>query len=335
MVSNIKSSKKFLKAGLDDSMLRYIALLSIVILFNIFLLGKNDNNLHRESYIMEPLNFLSDLVESLRVLPKDYDSLKIELNTFQEALGLLPKYICKGPFLDDNVTTKLVYIFSDLLMISDIEVTANIQFLNFWDNVKKVSSDILVSLFTKLDQQREFIIEELISHVEKLPTKRIQKKLRKVNCENIYITDFTFTLMSMLENINCYSFCSNMKELTSENIELLKENYKKQEEFLFHIVEHINDTILDRFFKNPSSSRYVIDNFVQDLLLLIPSPQWPVTEKILSSLLKKLLKVFGPSIQLSANIETICLQHIGTIGSTIFDIKCSTREHEDNNLSKL
>ncbi|CAI1831200.1 hypothetical protein SEUBUCD646_0B03030 [Saccharomyces eubayanus] len=335
MVSNIKSSKKFLKAGFDDSMLRYIALLSIVILFNIFLLGKNDNNLHRESYIMEPLNFLSDLVESLRVLPKDYDSLKIELNTFQEALGLLPKYICKGPFLDDNVTTKLVYIFSDLLMISDIEVTANIQFLNFWDSVKKASSDILVSLFSKLDQQREFIIEELISHVEKLPTKRIQKKLRKVSCENIYITDFTFTLMSMLENINCYTFCSNMKELTSENIELLKENYKIQEQFLFNTIEHINDTILELFFKNPSSSRYVIDNFVQDLLLLIPSPQWPITEKILSSLLKKLLKVFGPSIQLSANIETICLQHIGSIGSKIFDIKCSTREHEDNNLIKI
>lgn len=57
MVCNIKFSKSSLKMGLDDSMLRYIALLSTIVLFNIFLLGKNDSNLHRESYIMEPLNF--------------------------------------------------------------------------------------------------------------------------------------------------------------------------------------------------------------------------------------------------------------------------------------
>ncbi|CAI4058419.1 cohesin-loading factor complex subunit SCC2 SKDI_04G4020 [Saccharomyces kudriavzevii IFO 1802] len=335
MVSNINSSKSSLKTGLDDSMLRYIALLSIVILFNIFLLGKKDNNLHRESFIMEPLNFLSDLIESLKILPDEYDSLKMELNTFQEALSLLPKYIYNGPFLDDNVTTKLVYIFSDLLMNNDIETTTNIQFQSFWDNVKRVSSDVLVSLFTKLDQQREFIIEELISHVEKLPTKRIQKKLRKINNENIYITDFTFTLMSMLENLNCYTFCGHMKELASEDIQELKNEYKNQDEFLFCVIEHINHTILERFFKNPSSLRYVIDNFVQDLLLLITSPQWPVTEKILGSLLKRLFGVFSPSVQLSANIETICLQHIGNIGSTIFDIKCSTREREDNNLIKM
>ncbi|EJS42345.1 scc2p [Saccharomyces arboricola H-6] len=335
MVSNIMFSKKALKTGLDDSMLRHIALLSTVVLFNIFLLGRNDNNLHRESYIMEPLNFLSDLIESLRIVPNEYDSLKIELNAFQEALGLLPKYIYNGPFLDDNVATKLVYIFSDLLMSNDIETTANIQFQNFWDNVKRTSSEILVSLFTKLDQQREFIIEELISHIEKLPKKRTQKKLRKIKNENIYITDFTFTLMSMLENINCYTFCGYMKELTTEHIESLKNEYKNQDEFLSNVIEHINHTILERFFKNPSSLRYVIDNFVQDLLLLIPYPQWPVTEKILSSLLKRFMKVFSPSIQVSANIETICLQHIGNIGSTIFDIKCSTRDHEDNNLIKM
>lgn len=175
MVCNIKFSKSSLKMGLDDSMLRYIALLSTIVLFNIFLLGKNDSNLHRESYIMEPLNFLSDLIESLKILTIEYGSLKIEFDTFQEALELLPKYIRNGPFLDDNVTAKLVYIFSDLLMNNDIEATTNIQFQSFWDNVKRISSDILVSLFGSFDQQRGFIIEELLSHIEKLPTKRIQK----------------------------------------------------------------------------------------------------------------------------------------------------------------
>lgn len=175
MVCNIKFSKSSLKMGLDDSMLRYIALLSTIVLFNIFLLGKNDSNLHRESYIMEPVNFLSDLIESLKILTIEYGSLKIEFDTFQEALELLPKYIRNGPFLDDNVTAKLVYIFSDLLMNNDIEATTNIQFQSFWDNVKRISSDILVSLFGSFDQQRGFIIEELLSHIEKLPTKRIQK----------------------------------------------------------------------------------------------------------------------------------------------------------------
>ncbi|CAI4951105.1 BEM_collapsed_G0010800.mRNA.1.CDS.1 [Saccharomyces cerevisiae] len=179
MVCNIKFSKSSLKMGLDDSMLRYIALLSTIVLFNIFLLGKNDSNLHRESYIMEPLNFLSDLIESLKILTIEYGSLKIEFDTFQEALELLPKYIRNGPFLDDNVTAKLVYIFSDLLMNNDIEATTNIQFQSFWDNVKRISSDILVSLFGSFDQQRGFIIEELLSHIEKLPTKRIQKKTKK------------------------------------------------------------------------------------------------------------------------------------------------------------
>lgn len=173
-------------------------------------------------------------------------------------------------------------------MNNNVEVTATIQFQNFWDDVKRVSSDILVALFSNLDQQRDFIIEELISHVERLPTKRIQKKLRRVSMENIYITDFTLTLMSMLENINCYTLCGQMKEIIPENIEQLKIEYKKQDEFLFNVVEHINDTILERFLKNPSSLRYVIDNFVQDLLLLLPFPQWPVTERLLSSLLKKL-----------------------------------------------
>lgn len=97
MVCNIKFSKSSLKMGLDDSMLRYIALLSTIVLFNIFSLGKNDSNLHRESYIMEPVNFLSDLIESLKILTIEYGSLKIEFDTFQEALELLPKYIRNGP----------------------------------------------------------------------------------------------------------------------------------------------------------------------------------------------------------------------------------------------
>lgn len=310
---------------------------STICIFTIFKFNRSDKRLSLERYVLTPLNFIATAFESTTAIGDMIQSdLKTETSYLNESISLLPLYIQNSPYLDDGLITKLVYVFTGVLMNdnSDFATLIASQNTNVLENIKNSSTAILVSLFAKLPDQRDFILQELLTQSEGLPLKRLQKKLRKVD-NGTYVTDFTITILKMLEIFNCYDYAKSLNEITPDTLRLLENENHKQQQGLQNISETINETIVRQFLENTTKYRHVLDHYAQDLTQLLPCPQWPAVNELLSSLMKKLLTIFSPTHSRNTNIDSTCLQILGNIGSSIFELKCKIGSKLSKNLIEL
>lgn len=332
--TNIKICKEQVNIMENEPFFQRVALGSASVIFMVFLLDKNDSKLYLEEYFLAPIQFISETVELIKEDSQNLPKHQMVLLLLQATLSLLPPYVKKRPNLDDGFVTKLVYMFSDLLMSNFLYTAGNIQLQNCLENIKSISTQVLVTIFEKLPEQRMFIIDELLSRLESLPMTRSQKKLKCIN-NSLYSTHFTFTLVSMLQTINSYDYCSRIDELNEDALADVSSYHQELQNALNADIHHINEVVLNKCFHNVSKYRYILENYTQDLLAMVLYPNWSISEIILDSLLKKLLLVFSPSQQRTANVEAFALQIAGNIGSTILDIRLSIRDAEDNNLIKI
>lgn len=332
---NISLAQNVEIEGSQKQMLNRIAHASVSLIFTVFLMEGDDKRLSLERYLLTPLDFVGNSVKKIKQLLSDQESLRNELVLLHQSVLLLPSYISRRPFLDKGLITKLIYTFTDLVMDNELEEVSNTLSLQHCkENLKSESINILVALFAKLPDQRELIIEELLSNAEKMPTKRVQKRLKKVESET-YVTDFTRTILLLLEHVNCCDFVKNCLISQPNLVTTVAERHIEETRFLYGFCDQLTESIFDRFMKSTSSYRHILENYVQDLLVLLPFPQWSVTQDLLTSMTKKLLMIFDPSNPQPTSIETICLHLLGSIGLAMFQIKCGTKSEKASNLVKL
>lgn len=335
LVLNIKTAETYDVEESDNQTLNRIAHASVSLIFTTFLLEGNDKRLSLERYILTPLEFIGNSVRKIKKSLNNLTILKTELSLIHQSISLLPSYIYHRPFLDKGLITKLIYIFTDLLMDNDLDSASNSLSLQYCrDNLKLESSNILISLFSKLPDQRELIIEELLSNVERMPTKRVQRKLRKVQ-NDVFVTDFTMTVVSLLETLNSYDFAKAIATSQPDLISTVNERYLEDTRELEGFANQLAESIFDRFVKSTTNYRHVLDNYVQDLIALLKFPQWCVSQDLLFFISRKLLFAFDPSYPQSANVESTCLHLLGSVGLAMFEIKCSTDRKDANNLVRL
>ena len=177
--------------------------------------------------------------------------------------------------------------------------------------------------------------DDLLERIDTLPQKRLQKYLRKVD-NSIYVNDLTITILKMLESLNCYGFCTSVKDDDEDLMHILSGIEKNCSTAVDNLVEHINNTILNKFFEEPLKYRHSLDHYVRDLIDIFASPRWPAAHTILASLTKRLLRTLSPSQpRKSANIENISLQLLGQIGCAIFGVKCRTKQAQSTSITQL
>lgn len=334
MVDNIVHCSERLNEDSENILLKQVAYMSIIILFTVHLFELDNQKLTYQHYVLEPINFLAKTSECLKVYIKGEKLSKTEITSFKQCISLLPAYISSKPYIDEELVTKLIYMFTDLLLNEEVEFQDDIQLQNSWDGVKKISSGVIIALFNKLPDQREFILEEFLSQIDKIPSKRLQKKLWKIS-NNTFATNFTITLLEMLETINGYD---DLKFLSKDDTDFAAKA-QKVIQLKFDDLEGIFDVIIsfimDKTYENPSRYRHVLENVVFDLIALVPLKDWPVAEGLLTELFKRMLLTFSPSHPKNTNVESICLQLIGNIGSMIYEVKCDTPNEYTNNLVKI
>lgn len=333
MIKNIINCESY--TSLDDKssgITKRITNMSVHIIFSVFLLKRPEREIYLEKYILIPTAYLSKFINEIK---ENYLSKNIhpDLVLLSQSIQLLPAYIRQNTYLDDGFLTKLIYFFADIITDSAITFTSNASMQHTWDNIKALSSDVLVAIFQVVPAQRLFLINELLSNIDKLPSKRVQRTLNKISKDK-YATYFTTCLLTLLANINSFEVLSHQEGTTDDTIALFKREKKEQEKLASDFIEHINQTILKRFLQNSTKYRYILESFVQDLVILFRLPTWFIASEVLSSLLNKLLSIFESS-STSSLVETSCLQIVGQIGSAIFDVKHSTLSKQDNNIVKL
>lgn len=333
LVENIKISSAFERQRSND-VLSSVSHLSCTAIFIILQSENNDRRLLKDEYVLAPTNFINEAFENLKEKAKDCGTVKDQLISLCGSISSFSGFLKKRPSIDEGLMTRIVYSICNMLMSNDFESSANLQVQTYKENIRSISTEILVTVFSLFPDQREFIIEELVTNIERLPTKRTQRRLKKIDSET-YVTDFTFTIISMLELLNSYESCRSISKNDENFIDLLEEKYKKSNHYLEYYTNRISETILHKCIHSFAKHRHSLENYIQDLIALLPYPTWSLSQYLLSGIMKKLLLVLNSSNQQSANIETVVLQMVGSVGASIFDIKCKTLPNQGSNSIQL
>ena len=315
-----------------DRMTKIIATLSINIIFSIFLLKRHEREIYMEKYAVIPIKYLSNFITEMKERSAS-KNLQYDLVLLTHSIQYLPRYIRQNTYLDDGLLTKLIYIFTDVIIDSTTSFSISASDQYCWDNIKNLSCEILVAIFQLVPTQRLFLINEFLSNIDKLPLKRIHKKIKTV-ARDRHVTYFTECLVTMLQNINALEILNTVNGETDDIIDMFKKKNMEQEKQLSKFIDHINESIFKKFLQNSIKYRYIMEAYILDLIALFRLPSYYIASRVLSSMLSKLLDVFD-STSTSAVVETTCLLIVGQIGSALFDVKLNTLPQQDNNIVKL
>ncbi|CCE65445.1 hypothetical protein TPHA_0L00880 [Tetrapisispora phaffii CBS 4417] len=335
LIANIENIKEeFLDFGSEHEILyKTVAYTSIFTIFTLLQMHYEDSQFHLEKYILVPLNYLKERIYSINNNDTLNEISSTELSMLFKTINQIPEYIKRYKFIGEELATVLNYVFSELVMNFEVN-PSNIKAQHYWVEIKEASVNVLVALFQYISNQRIFIIEYLITHMENLPLKRTQKKLRKI-ANNVYISDFTIAIAQMLESIQQGSFNNHVSDLNNDVYLKMVEEYKENMKEIATLIDHIHSIIIDKFKENPSDVRHVLSNYITDLLIMLPNSSWPIAEELLSSIMKRLLLIFEPNSNHSAVVESMALQLLNSIGTEIFALKCSTKSTETYNLIEV
>lgn len=296
-------------------------------IFMIFLLDVSEKRLYLERYIISAISFLSRINDKLAESETNLKASNEDCIQLKTLLSLLSSYIQKKPMQEEGLITRIVYLLADLLTFSPTTLAGTSGSATWLESLKVESSEGLISIFQSLPSQQLFIIDELLFRLEFLPNNRVLKKLKRVD-HSFYATHLFFTLVSMLQTINSAKLRSQASQWDEESVENFLSLFKEQQELLSTLVEHINNSVLNKCFSGNASKKFILDNYVQDLVSMVARPNWSVAELLLASLTKKLLFAFSPSQQTSSTKESSILQAISHIGSGIQNIRLQSPSDE-------
>lgn len=220
-----------------DNITKRIASLSIYIIFSIFLLKRAEREIYMEKYAVIPIKYLSNFITDMKEKCVS-TNLHSDLVLLTHSIKLLPRYIRQNTYLDDGLLTKLIYIFTDIITDSEITFSVSTSDQYCWDAIRRLSSETLVAIFRLVPTQRLFLINEFLANIDKLPSKRIQKKMKKITKDR-YVTYFTECLMTMLQTINALEILKIENEATNGVIDMFSRKNLEQEKKLSKFIDHI------------------------------------------------------------------------------------------------
>lgn len=235
--------------------------------------------------------------------------------------------------VDEYLLTRLEYL-SIMIIFADTntkERTSYIGVSNF-ETLRVSSCKILSSIFEHHLDQRQFILNEVLTNFYKLPTQKTMARQFKLNRGgNIQLV--TVLLLSLLQSFdisNCSQEANSIiQELNEENSNLLTENrIQSMMDNVSSLHDEITKTsndiatfLVDGLHKNPDNQqRQLLELLLEDLLTVVVFPEWPSAEILLVSIFRALLYTVLSGTY-SAQIETTALDLTGIIGVRIFELK--------------
>lgn len=235
--------------------------------------------------------------------------------------------------VDEYLLTRLEYLSIIIVFAeSSIKERVSIVGVSNFDNLKVCSCKVLTCIFKHHLDQRQFILNEILSNFDKLPTQRVAARRFKLNRGgNIQLT--TVLLLNMLQSfdISRYSLDANearqvnsgdkYKPLVENKRRMIMENVSLLHEEVTKASNDIATFLMNKLYNNPDNQqKQSLELLLEDLLAVVILPEWPSAEILLISIFKALLFVIQSGTY-SSLIETSALELSGMIGAKIFELK--------------
>lgn len=288
------------------------------------------------------LPFASKTISDIKVLNVLRGFVSGLLNDICSIKNMVSKNIEKNE-VDEYLLTRLEYL-SIIIIFADstMKEKSSILGVSNFDNLRVCSCKVLTCIFKHRPDQRPFILNEILSNFDKLPTQKVAARRFKLNRGgNIQLT--TVLLLNLLQSFDVSRLSQDANEAgqinSDEKHNSFVENKRKtimENACLLHeeVIRTSNDIatfLMNRLYNNPDSQqKQYLELLLEDLLAVVVLPEWPSAEILLLSIFKALLYVIQSGTY-SSQIETSALELAGLVGAKIFELKqSSTDVHQFN-----
>lgn len=306
---------------------------------NVILIVFNTQRQEKKLYLNEDLSTALDFIYKLaedfiiRITMQNDDREKENtkmiigiMNLLIRCFELFGDYIVNNQ-ANDSILTKLEYL-SILVFFHTGEKN---KFISSLQNLKIASMKLIADIFKSKRDQRLFIVNELLSNFERLPTHKVHSRQVKL-LRSTSIQLFTVLILNILQTLNIKDIelkevikekQQNSAEFNSENLSgedlEMKRIASEVNQEKSNILSLISSTLVSKLVTQlNANTKQLFELFIKDLLNIVKYPEWPAAEQLLGALTNTLV---SNSENQPSVVETYLLEMIGLIGSTMLELK--------------
>jgi cohesin loading factor subunit SCC2 len=237
--------------------------------------------------------------------------------------------------------------------------------LAVFENMRRSSMDLVAKIFTKYTGQREYIIDQILQSLEKLPpTKQNARQFALIDAKPIQLVSALLMRLVQTSAMAGADFKAFDDDASADEDESATEesdddssdedgprqkkgrkskkmpNAKQRDDLASTAKELYNaaqlnateivGTLLRRALSTTKSSdepfRKLLDIFTEDFINVLTSSDWPSGELLLRKLVGQMFGI-AENPKSPAPSKSLALELLGTIGSAILDVRMSTQEY--------
>jgi cohesin loading factor subunit SCC2 len=291
--------------------------------------------------------------------------LKVLLTGVTRLFRLLAKLLARVD-VDESAISSIVYMSKTLIFAENAATDKESVFgIQPFESTRKFAMDVLGIIFTRYPGQRQFVIDEVLTSLEKLPaTKQSARQYRLHDGKPIQLVSallMRFVQTSAIRNSTALHLRTNagdddeddadgsdeeMKDEDSDDEGQgstsvnnrgaprdLASVIKDQHEAASNNARYIVTALINRASKTAKSSdepyRKLMDIFTEDFLSVLGSSDWPAAELLLRMMLTSFIGLAeDPKKPVPA--RNLGLELMGTMGSSILALQVQTRNASRN-----
>lgn len=284
----------------------------------------DDKKLYIDNHLRSVVDFvysvLKDGVLSLLQHPSKTKVLKLSIsNLAYEAgniLSLLEEYFqVNEP--EEVLLTKLEYLSIELLFTDIAQSRKSPLIVAVLEGLKLNAAKLLVTIFQRKEDQRQFILHELMSNLEQLLLQKVPSTHFKIsNGESVQL--IVVVIVRLLQSFDIAPYAAEISSALKEP-SAKKLHYPEACDGAVGYIEgivlcsnEIANTLIAKANNAESSFKPIFTLLIEDLLSMLVLPEWPAAGILLMSL----LRAFLYAVQ-SGNTSTILEPFLLEVGGSI------------------
>ncbi|KAM3720051.1 Nipped-B-like protein [Dirofilaria immitis] len=223
--------------------------------------------------------------------------------------------------------TELIGCFAELVRTQSLTDTAVLQLCTlasgpfFVDNVGELqmqSIKLLSAIFSRYEDFRKSIIQDLLSSVHRLPPTKTSKNSYRMTADE-WISNMTVLIMQLVQSVvkvprrrrSDESF--DVGEETAVDDIIVKDSVVECQKM---VSLFLSGFLAKCTAKSEEDYRRLFDQFLHDLLTALHKPEWPAAEMLLT-LLGNVLVTFYRSKNVDMSLRIASLDYLGTVTASL------------------
>lgn len=276
-----------------------------------------EKRLNTETYISSVVDYVSTVLMELNTTDENAFDEKASFITkiFQD----LTKYVSSAT-TDERILTKIEFSCLDVIF-GEAKESMDVCFSLI---------QLLVAIFRTYDHQRQFLVHETLNNFSRI--ERLGQSKQLSTSQGITVSSYTMSLVKFIQSIdldyphseiNQYTKLpksSNPTAQVNKKRQLILDNLARKFTEVKHLAHIIASFCTEKLISSETKYKTALNIFLDDLINLLASTEYPGAETILVSLITQMIEeLTNGSIQ-SSN-EPLALDIIGRVGTHILKLK--------------